>query len=141
MASQDTLSGRAIVGPPHEIWSLPHAISEGVKHLGKLVAFDLSFRRGQLMAFCDRMAIEIPQKFPDVSICDFGHIGDGGVHFNLVASKDGTSAADSTFERRVRDWVVDIVVNDFGGSFRSPAGIDVAHYDGAASRPASKARS
>ncbi|TPM93706.1 FAD-binding oxidoreductase [Mesorhizobium sp. B2-1-3A] len=171
--SADCPLADAIFGPPHEIWSLRHAISEGVKHLGKLVAFDLSFRRGQLMAFCERMAIEIPQKFPDVSICDFGHIGDGGVHFNLVASKGGASAADSTFERRVRDWVVDIVVNDFGGSFSaehaigrknqayydaytpqklkdlasalkavtSPAGIGIARYDGAASRPTSNATS
>jgi FAD/FMN-containing dehydrogenase len=54
------------------------------------------------------------------------------VHFNLVASKDGTSAADSTFERRVRDWVVDIVVNDFGGSFSAEHAIgrkNQAYYD------------
>jgi FAD/FMN-containing dehydrogenase len=122
----------AMMGPPHEAWSLRHALSEGVKHLGKLVAFDLSFRRGELMAFRERMAVEIPQKFPDVSICDFGHIGDGGVHFNLVASKGGPSAVDSTFEKRIRDWIVDIVVNDFGGSFSAEHAIgrkNQAYYD------------
>ena len=122
----------AVMGPPHEIWAIRHALPEGVRHLGKLVAFDLSFRRGNLMPFCERMAIEIPEKFPDVSICDFGHIGDGGVHFNLVALKTSANAEDSTFEKRIRDWLVDIVVDDFGGSFAAEHAIgrkNQAYYD------------
>src|SRR5262249_6281669 len=35
----------AFVGPPAEMWALRHALSEGVKHKGKLIAFDVSFRR------------------------------------------------------------------------------------------------
>lgn len=122
----------AFVGPAHEMWSLRHALSEGVKHSGKLIAFDLSFRRGDIMAFCDRMKCEMPVAFPEVTICDFGHIGDGGVHFNLVVPKGSTAASDAAFEKRLRDWVFEIAVRDFAGSFSAEHAIgrkNQSYYD------------
>jgi len=122
----------AFVGPPHEIWALRHALSEGVKHLGKLIAFDLSFRRGDIMAFCDHMKGEMPAKFPDVTVCDFGHIGDGGVHFNLVVPKDSDLFKDETFEPRLREWVFAVAVEEYDGSFSAEHAIgrrNQAYYD------------
>ncbi|APG92920.1 FAD-binding oxidoreductase [Sinorhizobium americanum] len=107
----------ALIGPPHETWALRHALSEGVKHLGKLIAFDLSFRRGDIMAFCDHMKAEMPEKFAGVTVCDFGHIGDGGVHFNLVVAKDSPLLADPNFEQRLREWVFTVAVEQYRGSF------------------------
>jgi FAD/FMN-containing dehydrogenase len=130
--SEDAPLADAFVGPAHEMWALRHALSEGVKHSGKLIAFDLSFRRGDIMAFCDRMKDEMPHIFPEVTICDFGHIGDGGVHFNLVVPKDSGSAADKDFERRLRDRVFAIAVQDFNGSFSAEHAIgrkNQAYYD------------
>jgi FAD/FMN-containing dehydrogenase len=122
----------AFVGPPTEMWALRHALSEGVKHRGRLIAFDLSFRRGDIMVFRDHMKAEMPGIFPDVAICDFGHIGDGGVHFNLVVAKDDARAADAGFERRLRDWVISVAVEQFGGSFSAEHAIgrkNQAYYD------------
>ena len=107
----------AFVGPPREIWAMRHALSEGVKHSGRLIAFDLSFRRGEVMRFLETMRRELPSKFPDVTICDFGHIGDGGVHFNLVVAADDRRLRDGEFEHGLRSWVFDTTVRDFGGSF------------------------
>ncbi|NRP69265.1 putative FAD-linked oxidoreductase [Ensifer psoraleae] len=122
----------AFVGPPHEIWALRHALSEGVKHLGKLIAFDLSFRRGDIMAFCDHMKAEMPDKFPGVTVCDFGHIGDGGVHFNLVVAKDSPLLTEASLEQRLRDWVFAVAVEQYGGSFSAEHAIgrrNQAYYD------------
>ncbi len=121
--SPDAPLADAFVGPPHEIWALRHALSEGVKHKGRLIAFDLSFRRGDIMRFLDRMKSEMPARFPGVSICDFGHIGDGGVHFNLVVARDDPRLADEGFEVALRDWVFSVCIGDFHGSFSAEHGI------------------
>lgn len=122
----------AFVGPPHEIWALRHALSEGVKHRGKLIAFDLSFRRGDVIRFLEHMKVTLPKHFAEVTICDFGHIGDGGVHFNLVIPKDDIRAADPRFEDALRTWVYGVVVEQFAGSFSAEHAIgrkNQATYD------------
>ncbi|WFU12021.1 FAD-binding oxidoreductase (plasmid) [Rhizobium sp. CB3090] len=129
---EDSLLADALVGPPHEIWALRHALSEGVKHMGRLIAFDLSFRRGDIMRFLTHMRAEMPKSFPGITICDFGHIGDGGVHFNLVVEKTDPRLADTGFEMALREWVFTVAVEEFGGSFSAEHAIgrkNQAYYD------------
>lgn len=113
----DPLLSDALVGSVEEMWALRHAISEGVRQSGKLFAFDLSFRRGDVMRFIDQMKYEIPRRYSGLTICDFGHVGDGGVHFNLVMDRTDPRAGDAGFEQGLRDWVVGVAVEDFAGSF------------------------
>ena len=113
----DPLLADALVGRAEEMWALRHALSEGVRQSGKLIAFDLSFRRGDIMRFSTHMKAEMPKRFPGLTICDFGHVGDGGVHFNLVVARSDPRAGDASFEQALRDWVFQVAVEDFGGSF------------------------
>jgi FAD/FMN-containing dehydrogenase len=54
-------------------------------------------------------------------VCDFGHIADGGVHFNLVPR---ASAGDNPSRiAALRDHVLEMAVRDFGASFSGEQGI------------------
>ncbi|WP_428514772.1 FAD-binding oxidoreductase [Roseovarius sp.] len=110
----------ALFGRPEEIWALRHALSEGVKAAGPLIAFDLGFTRDKVIAFRTEMTRKLAEDFAMMEVCDFGHLGDGGLHFNLVKT-DG--AVDGAFEQELRDYVVDHAVTAFGGSFSAEHGI------------------
>ena len=122
----------ALLGDPKKLWALRHGLSEGVQKSGKLIAFDISFTRGDIMPFLMRMKKQLPDHFPNIAICDFGHIGDGGIHFNLVLDKSDARLKNPEFETELRTWVYDIVVKDYKGSFSAEHGIgpkNVAFYE------------
>lgn len=130
--NEPDLLADAFIGPPGEMWALRHALSEGVKHAGRLIAFDLAFRRGDIMRFCDHMKTQLGDRYPDILICDFGHIGDGGVHFNLAVPHGSGYLDEPGFEQQLRQWVFQIAVEEFGGSFSAEHAIgrkNQAFYD------------
>lgn len=113
----------AFVGPAHEMWALRHALSEGVKSAGYLVGLDLSFRRGDVMRFRAQMSHVLAKEFPTVEICDFGHIGDGGVHFNLLVACETAGTVDAARVDALRDRVISIAVEEHRGSFSAEHGL------------------
>ena len=119
--------GDVVIGRAEEVWAIRHALSEGVRRRGRLYAFDLSFRRGDVLRFRAAMKAQLGELFPDVEICDFGHVGDGGIHFNLV---DHLSPGDWTprRERTIRDTVIKTAVEDFDGSYSAEHGIGPVNF-------------
>jgi FAD/FMN-containing dehydrogenase len=117
IADQPELIADARFGRSDDFWALRHALSDGVKAAGRLIAFDLGFRRGDVMRFRAKMRNQLAQDWPMVQICDFGHIGDGGLHFNLVLPKDSPAASDPLAEAALRDLVIGVAVAEFGASF------------------------
>jgi FAD/FMN-containing dehydrogenase len=113
----------AIVGSPEALWTLRHALSEGVKAAGDLVAFDLSFNRSNVTRFRAAMRTQLKQRHPEIRICDFGHIGDGGLHFNCVFPRSGAAALSQEEKARFRQETIQSVVAEFGGSFSAEHGI------------------
>ncbi|MBE1207646.1 FAD-binding oxidoreductase [Aminobacter carboxidus] len=113
----------AFMGPPQEMWALRHALSEGVKSAGYVVGLDLSFRRGGVMPFRARMREILASEFPDVEICDFGHVGDGGVHFNLVVPREADGSVNAARVDALRDRVISISVEAHGASFSAEHGL------------------
>tara|TARA_B110000003_G_scaffold273962_1_gene312737 strand:- start:1151 stop:2617 length:1467 start_codon:yes stop_codon:yes gene_type:complete len=113
----------ALPASPEDVWPLRHSISEGVRTAGYLIAFDLAFERGRLLEFLAYTRTEIPKRFPNVRIFDFGHLGDGGVHFNLIVALDDFHGEFEPIEAEIRDWVIDTCVTKFEGSFSGEHGI------------------
>lgn len=61
--------------------------------------------------------------FSDYVLCDFGHIADGGIHFNLVGPADPDRRAP------LREAVLTLAVEGFSASFSGEHGLGRAVQD------------
>ncbi|WP_227698808.1 FAD-binding oxidoreductase [Sphingomonas hengshuiensis] len=104
------------------LWAIRHAVPEGLRASGTVVACDIALTRGQVMRFRDDVAARIATEVPALVPHDFGHIGDGGLHYNCVWPRD-SGPVDAAAVERARAIIFDTVVREYGGSFSAEHGI------------------
>ena len=111
----------AVLDADEAIWGLRHRISEGLRAQGKVIGLDLSLPRQHFMRFRARGAEWLAQRFPQLRLADFGHLGDGGMHFNMVWPAD---AGEWTAEQELalRDGLYALVA-ELGGSISAEHGV------------------
>ncbi|MGC4027449.1 MAG: FAD-binding oxidoreductase [Steroidobacteraceae bacterium] len=122
----------AVVGGRADLWHLRHGITEGARNLGRIVAFDISVARSRIMEFRRAARALVEREFPHLTIIDFGHIADGGLHFNLVWPRESPAEYSAEAVRKLRMAIYALVVEQFGGSFSAEHGIgphNVAVYE------------
>lgn len=119
----------AMFGRGADFWAIRHAISDGLKSLGDVIAFDVSVKRSRLPAFRAEALRALARHFPAVRPCDFGHCGDGGDHFNLVVAPGDGGALAAEAVCAIRDLVYGVAIAH-GGSFSAEHGVGPynAHY-------------
>lgn len=115
----------AVIAPPGDLWRFRHALSEGLRAAGQVIGFDLAFRRSQILAFRAEATARLALAAPEVRVCDFGHIADGGLHFNLVAAPALAPERVSA----IRRLVLDLAVERYGGSFSGEHGLGRINQD------------
>lgn len=103
------------------LWGLRHAVSEGLREQGAVIGFDISLPRNAVWAFREQASRWLDAEFPPAKVCDFGHLGDGGQHFNLVWPK-GEAALSPADNQRLRDGIYALVA-EHGGSFSAEHGL------------------
>ena len=113
----------ALFGPTGKMWALRHALSEGLRASGPVMGFDLSFRRRDLARFRREATAMLSADFPDYDLCDFGHVADGGVHFNLVGPAEPDRRA------ALREAVLTLAIDGFSASFSGEHGLGRAVQD------------
>ncbi|MBL8265169.1 FAD-binding oxidoreductase [Steroidobacter sp.] len=121
--SDDATLADALLGRAEESWQLRHAISDSLREAGKVIAFDISVRRSSIQAFRDLMIQELKQRWPHLKVCDFGHLGDGGLHLNLVWPHDCGIEPDAAVIQEIRAFVYHVLVSQFQGSFSAEHGV------------------
>lgn len=123
-ATEQDLVTDAVIGKGEQLWALRHSVSPSLRSAGHVLGFDLAFDRDRVLAFRSAMTEELAKTFPEYRVCDFGHLGDGGVHFSLLRPRDSGSAER---DAAVTDYVFDAAVTRFGGSFSGEHGIGRAN--------------
>src|SRR5450830_160009 len=113
----------AVVDKPETLWRLRHAISDSVKQEGKVVAFDISVPRSRMPAFRAEALALIARDFAGATVYDFGHWGDGGMHFNIAIAPMQQEHFPPPRIDALRTAIYDLVVHNYRGSFSAEHGI------------------
>lgn len=131
----------AVVDKPETLWRLRHAISDSVKQEGKIVAFDISVSRSRMPAFRAEALALVARDFAGAEVFDFGHWGDGGVHFNLAIAPAHQPQFPPERIEALRTALYDLVAKSYQGSFSAEHGIGPfnQHYYQRYTQPAQRA--
>ena len=122
MEAREPLVKDALLGRPEDLWALRHSISDGLRAAGAVIGFDISVPRSRLPELRAELVTFLTEAYPQLRICDFGHCGDGGDHFNLVWPANA-GRSDGSVVEAVRELIYDRVVRKYGGSFSAEHGV------------------
>jgi FAD/FMN-containing dehydrogenase len=105
------------------LWHVRESISLAQAEEGAHLKHDISLPISAIPLFVDEIDRVLQQQFAGIRIVNFGHLGDGNLHYNIqagVTDKDGGEL--SRVQARITRTVYDSVAS-FGGTFSAEHGI------------------
>jgi FAD/FMN-containing dehydrogenase len=111
------------------MWHLRESIPLAQSQQGQNIKHDVALPISRLADFVAQADSALLRAFPDIRLVNFGHLGDGNLHYNVQAP-DGTAADDfmASHEHTVNTIVFD-AVGAHGGSFSAEHGIGALKRD------------
>ncbi len=105
------------------LWHLRESIPLAQSEEGLNIKHDIALPVSAIPAFVDETEALLAERFPGVRMVDFGHLGDGNLHYNVQAP-EGTAAAEflAAHEAAINTIVYD-QVGRHGGSISAEHGI------------------
>ena len=106
-----------------ELWQVRESISSAQAAEGLNIKHDISLPVSAIAAFVTQTNAALSSSFPGVRVVNFGHLGDGNLHYNIQCP-EGADAAHflKTHEPQVNELVYEAVMA-FGGSVSAEHGI------------------
>ncbi|HSM21837.1 MAG TPA: FAD-binding oxidoreductase, partial [Rubrivivax sp.] len=116
------------------LWRLRESIPLAQSEEGLTVKHDISVPVSAIPQFVAGTDALLRQHFPGIQLVNFGHLGDGNLHYNVQApaGTDGQRFLDDN-EHAINTLVFDALV-PFGGSFSAEHGIGALKRDELAAR-------
>jgi len=107
----------------HNLWHCRESISLAQSEEGLNIKHDISLPVSAIPAFCAETDALLAAETPGVRLVNFGHLGDGNLHYNVQAPEgDDPAAFLREQEERINHIVYDSV-RRFGGSISAEHGI------------------
>ncbi|WP_367849422.1 FAD-binding oxidoreductase [Rhodoferax sp. WC2427] len=107
----------------HALWHVRESISMAQAEEGLNIKHDISIPVSRIPEFVRHTDALLTQQIPGVRLVNFGHLGDGNLHYNVQAPAAGDAAEFlRTQEDRVNTLVFDAVVAH-GGSISAEHGV------------------
>ncbi|TSE19238.1 putative FAD-linked oxidoreductase [Tepidimonas alkaliphilus] len=105
------------------LWHIRESIPLAQAEEGLNVKHDISLPVSRIPAFCAEAEAELARAVPGVRLVNFGHLGDGNLHFNVQCPEGANAAAFlREHEARIHELVYD-AVQRHGGSISAEHGI------------------
>jgi FAD/FMN-containing dehydrogenase len=107
----------------HQLWHIRESIPLAQAEEGLNIKHDISVAVSRIPEFCRETDALLEKMIPGVRLVNFGHLGDGNLHYNVQAPPGG-NASDflDEWEERVNSLVYDSVQR-FDGSISAEHGI------------------
>jgi FAD/FMN-containing dehydrogenase len=117
------------LGQAHNLWHIRESIPLAQVEEGLNIKHDISVPISRIPEFVEHATQVLNDKVPGMRLVNFGHLGDGNLHFNVQAP-EGVDAKQFLDEREheVNHIVYDAVAA-FGGSISAEHGIGTLKVD------------
>ncbi len=104
-------------------WLLRDEIAPAERALGPAMQHDVSVPVASMAAFIEQTAPQVEARFPGVRVVAFGHLGDGNVHYHVLAPEGAKRGEWELHEgRQISSFVHDLVAK-WQGSISAEHGI------------------
>jgi FAD/FMN-containing dehydrogenase len=113
----------------HALWHIRESIPLAQAEEGLNIKHDISIPVSKIPAFCADTDTLLQREIPGVRLVNFGHLGDGNLHYNVQAPEGGDPA---TFLRKQEERVNHLVfdqVKRFDGSISAEHGVGSLKVD------------
>ena len=106
-----------------QFWLLRDEIAPAERALGPAMQHDVSVPVSRMADFVEAAVPDVERRFPGVRAVAFGHLGDGNVHFHVLAPAGAVRGEWETAEGKAISGYVHDLVTEWGGSISAEHGI------------------
>jgi FAD/FMN-containing dehydrogenase len=116
------------------MWHLRESIPLAQAEEGLNIKHDISLPVSAIAAFVQQADAALRAAYPGVRLVNFGHLGDGNLHYNVQAPPGDDGRRFLADEEHAVNTIVFDAVARFGGSFSAEHGIGLLKRDELAAR-------
>jgi FAD/FMN-containing dehydrogenase len=106
----------------NEFWGIRHHITLAQAKEQGNIKFDISFAISKIAGFIESTDLLLSAQFPGLQIINFGHLGDGNLHYNFCAPRGAQASYIQEHEASITQ-IVFAQIQVFGGSISAEHGI------------------
>ena len=111
------------------LWHLRESISLAQSEEGLNIKHDISLPVSAIPAFVAQTDAALQARVPGVRLVNFGHLGDGNLHYNVQGPEGGSAAEFLAQHEHTINTIVFDAVAQYGGSFSAEHGIGALKRD------------
>jgi FAD/FMN-containing dehydrogenase len=116
------------------LWHLRESIPLAQAEEGLNIKHDISLPVSAIPEFVARTDVELERRFPGVRLVNFGHLGDGNLHYNVQAPQGSDPQRFLAEQEQAVNQLVFDALAPYGGSFSAEHGIGSLKRDELAAR-------